>query len=306
MKRWYAIEANRVFLLSVILPEVVLGLAVAAGLCDRMALRVLVQASLLFPAAVYLFTHRGTGNKMSGLRLPGWKEWLLLLPLAVCVEKIITFLGVVSGWFVKDTVSESMATLVEEYPLPLVFFVIAVLPAICEETVYRGVLYRGYRNYGAGTAVVMTAVLFGLMHMNPDQFFYAVVFGLLLAAVNEITDSIVPSVLVHLYVNGRSVLLLYEAMKQNEGGGKSLLNSETGPLPEQIGRLFLGFLIAIAGTVLVLLLLLRCRGRKVTFKKLFRGECVQDTPGEKAGIRALVSPTLGIGILYCILSMVWR
>ncbi len=306
MKRWYAIEANRVFLLSVILPEVVLGLAVAAGLCDRMALRVLVQASLLFPAAVYLFAHRETGNKMSGLRLPGWKEWLLLLPLAFCMEKIITFLGVVSGWFVKDTVSESMATLVEEYPLPLVFFVIAVLPAICEETVYRGVLYHGYRNCGVGTAVVMTAVLFGLMHMNPNQFFYAVVFGLLLATVNEITDSMLPSVLVHLYVNGRSVLLLYEAMKQNEGGGKSLLNSETGPLPEQIGRLFPGFLIAIAGTVLVLLLLLRCRGRKVTFKKLFRGECVPNTPGEKAGIRALVSPTLGIGILYCILSMVWR
>lgn len=306
MKRWYAIEANRVFLLSVILPEVVLGLAVAAGLCDRMALRVLVQVSLLFPAAVYLFAHRETGKKMSGLRLPGWKEWLLLLPLAVCVEKIITFLGVVSGWFVKDTVSESMATLVEEYPLPLVFFVIAVLPAICEETVYRGVLYRGYRNCGAGTAVVMTAVLFGLMHMNPSQFFYAVVFGLLLATVNEITDSIVPSVLVHLYVNGRSVLLLYEAMKQNEGVGKSLLNSETERLSEQIGRLFPGFLIAIAGTVLVLLLLLRCRGRKVTFKKLFRRECVQDTPEEKAGIRALVSPTLGIGVLYCILSMVWR
>lgn len=306
MKRWYAIEANRVFLLSVILPEVVLGLAVAAGLCDRMALRVLVQASLLFPAAVYLFTHRETGKKMSGLRLPGWKEWLLLLPLAVCVEKIITFLGVVSEWFVKDTVSESMATLVEEYPLPLVFFVIAVLPAICEETVYRGVLYRGYRNCGAGTAVVMTAVLFGLMHMNPSQFFYAVVFGLLLATVNEITDSIVPSVLVHLYVNGRSVLLLYEAMKQNEGVGKGLLNSETEPLPEQIGSLFPGALVAMAGTVLILLLLLRCRGRKVTFRELFRGECVPNTPGEKAGIRALVSPTLGIGVLYCILSMVWR
>lgn len=306
MKRWYAIEANRVFLLSVILPEVVLGLAVMAGLYDRMALRVLVQVSLLFPAAVFLFTHREAGRKLPGLRIPGWREWLLFLPLAVCVEKIISFINIVSQLFVKNTVGESIADLLYEYPFSLVFIAIAVLPAICEETVYRGVLYRGYRSCGVGTAVVMTAVLFGLMHMNPNQFFYAVVFGLLLALVNEITDSMLPSVLLHLYVNGRSVLLLYEAIKQGNGADAVSLNPEAGMVAEEIGRLFPGFLIAVAGTGLVLLLLLRCRGRKVTFRELFRKECIQDTQGEKAGIRALVSPALGIGVLYCILSMVWK
>ena len=53
----------------------------------------------------------------------------------------------------------------------------AVLPGICEETLHRGMLLKGNSNLGIKKSILISSVLFGLLHLNIEQFFYATIIG---------------------------------------------------------------------------------------------------------------------------------
>ncbi len=336
MKQTYAKEANLVFLMSIIASKCLIYLVAGAGLRDSMALQFFVQVFIAFPAVAYLFLHRVPVKEELMLRSVGWKEWLLLLPFAVCINKVAEFINVLSQLFTENTVGSHMAELILKYPFPIAFLVIAVMPAICEELVFRGVLYRGYRKCGQWVAIIVTAVLFGFMHMNPNQLPYAVTLGILFATVNEITGSMLPSVLLHLYINGRSVVALYGAVNYLEGlreryvaaeavGDKALMEEvlslaqevpiasenwleeymtlDAGTVPEQLAVMLPQTLAAVAGTVLLLFVLLRCKGKKRSWRDVFRKEEEKGMPEDRGGFRAILSPALFIGLILCIAYM---
>ena len=82
------------------------------------------------------------------------------------------------------------------------FIGVAIIPALFEEFVVRGGMLNSY--LGAGrqrSAILLTAFLFGLMHMNPTQFFYCFIMGIVLALLFVLTDSIWPGILFHFINN---------------------------------------------------------------------------------------------------------
>lgn len=85
----------------------------------------------------------------------------------------------------------------------------AILPALLEEMVMRGYVLGALRRYGDKLAVVLTAVLFGLIHGNVLQLPFAFMLGLVLGWLVVQTDSIWPAVLLHFGNNAMSVLLDY-------------------------------------------------------------------------------------------------
>lgn len=306
MKRMYAVDANRVFLLSVIVSETMIYLIAGTGLRDRMALQFMMQLLLAFPAVAYLVLQRIPLKEGLRLHSIGWKEWLLLLPFAVCVNQIAEFLNVVSQLFTVNTISGSMTELVIKYPFPIAFLVIAVAPAVCEELVFRGVLYCGYRKSGVWVAVLLTAFLFGMMHMNLNQFFYAVVLGILFALVNEITGSILPSVFLHLYINGRSVVTLYLWVKQEGREGlQETLTMEPVEAVERIPELLPWIVLAVTGAAVILYLLIRFKKKAGEAVALFTKE-VMEPKEEKGGGKTVISPALLVGILICIVYMLQK
>lgn len=58
-----------------------------------------------------------------------------------------------------------------------VFVLVPVLPAVFEELLFRGVILRGFLQFGKLAAVVLSALLFALAHGNADQFIYQFLFG---------------------------------------------------------------------------------------------------------------------------------
>ena len=98
------------------------------------------------------------------------------------------------------------------YTLPMFLFAFlttAVLPGICEEITHRGLLLNGYRALGDSRAVVYSAIMFGLMHMNIEQFFYATILGCIIGFVAIKSGSILPAMILHFMNNFMSVLLQY-------------------------------------------------------------------------------------------------
>ena len=81
-----------------------------------------------------------------------------------------------------------------------------VIPYV-EELLYRGIVYGRIRDWlGVPIAIVVSAIIFGAIHMNFVQFVYATVFGVLLAWFAEMSDGIWGAVLAHMAANLTSVL----------------------------------------------------------------------------------------------------
>ena len=59
------------------------------------------------------------------------------------------------------------------------FVLVPLIPAVFEEFLVRGVIMRGFEQFGKTAAVVLSALLFSLAHGNTDQMVYQFVFGLL-------------------------------------------------------------------------------------------------------------------------------
>ena len=92
--------------------------------------------------------------------------------------------------------------------LVLLFFTLAVIPAFVEEFLFRGLVLSNLLPYGRTTAIIASSVLFGIMHQNVAQLFYATAAGIVLGYLYVKTESIWPCVLLHFCNNCRSVLQL--------------------------------------------------------------------------------------------------
>ncbi|MEP6863743.1 MAG: type II CAAX endopeptidase family protein [Deltaproteobacteria bacterium] len=95
---------------------------------------------------------------------------------------------------------------VERTRLPTSLIVLALLPAISEELVFRGVLARSLARFPI-VAVVVSAALFSLYHLVPAQMLGTFPLGLALGLLAVRSGSIVPGMIAHL-LNNATVLVV--------------------------------------------------------------------------------------------------
>ncbi|WP_167619216.1 CPBP family intramembrane glutamic endopeptidase [Maribellus sediminis] len=94
-----------------------------------------------------------------------------------------------------------------DYGFMGIFLKVAVIAPIVEELIFRGLIFNGFRkNYNGFVAVVMSALLFSLFHLNPWQMPATFVLGLLLGWLMLRTNNILVAILGH-SINNSLVLL---------------------------------------------------------------------------------------------------
>ena len=89
----------------------------------------------------------------------------------------------------------------------LQLFLVAVLPAVCEEFLHRGILLQGIKHMSFKKAIVISSLLFALLHFNVQQVFYAFVIGLILGFVSVVAKNIYPAMIIHFVNNAISTYL---------------------------------------------------------------------------------------------------
>ena len=77
----------------------------------------------------------------------------------------------------------------------------AILPAICEEFVYRGILCHEYEKGGVMRAVVLSSVFFGLLHFNLQNLPVYIFSGAVLALTLYATRSLFGAIFAHMLYN---------------------------------------------------------------------------------------------------------
>ncbi len=87
-------------------------------------------------------------------------------------------------------------------PMWLVWAVVAVMPAICEELFFRGFVMNGLRDWGKWWALGVSSVLFGLAHASIYRFLPTALLGLLIGYTVWKTGSIFCGMIIHAANNG--------------------------------------------------------------------------------------------------------
>ena len=95
----------------------------------------------------------------------------------------------------------------------VLFIQLTILAPIFEEFWCRGLIMESLRPYGNGFAIFVSALLFGIIHANFAQFFYAAALGIFLGYIAVSTRSLVTTTIMHAMFNsisGMLVLLMAE------------------------------------------------------------------------------------------------
>jgi uncharacterized protein len=141
------------------------------------------------------------------------------VPLSLWIAIIVFMFGVVivsseidnmvSYLIPKPEFFQQMfGTIVENKYLAISVILVGLMPAFGEEMLFRGVILSGFKdNYSAKKAIIVSALLFGIVHMNPWQFVTAFIFGMIIGWVCLKTKSLLLCIYMHLFNNMTAVIL---------------------------------------------------------------------------------------------------
>ena len=105
---------------------------------------------------------------------------------------------------------ESIDSTLTGHGFLLTLFVAALMPAICEEMMFRGFVLSSFRKrYKIVTSILLVAAVFGIYHMSIVRFFTTALLGAALALTVYYAGSIFPAMLMHFCNNGIAVLQMY-------------------------------------------------------------------------------------------------
>ena len=126
-----------------------------------------------------------------------------LLIVLSALDNLLSLVLPMPEWL--DQIFESMMV---EQPLVISIIHVGVLAAFTEELLFRGLILDGLnRNYSKRKAIIVSALLFGFMHMNPWQFVPAFIAGLFLAWICIETKSIWLCIFIHFLNNTLEIVL---------------------------------------------------------------------------------------------------
>ena len=145
------------------------------------------------------------------LRLPKLKEvgfLLLLSPIATLTAYSAGILAIVLVRMAFGTlqIAGDMGDILSR-GLPGAVVTIGIVPAICEEWMFRGFFQRGMEGFGARRAVLLSGLLFGLFHFDFQRFAAQALLGLVIAYVVYRSGSLLNGMLLHFLHNAGSVLI---------------------------------------------------------------------------------------------------
>jgi len=86
---------------------------------------------------------------------------------------------------------------------------LALIPAVCEELMFRGVLINSLKHKGHIFAIVFSSLMFAIFHFSPSQLIYPICFGLIFGIVFLRTNNIIFTILLHFINNALSLSIQY-------------------------------------------------------------------------------------------------
>ena len=198
-------EFIRVILVYVLILLITIGISKVIKVTG-VRLSLLVSSVILYVPMVaitliYTFIKKEKVADAFGFKKIKVSTVFLAILLTIVAMPMSTLANLISQLFVPNILAQGMDTFMEESAV-LVLLAAAVIAPICEEIVMRGFMQNRLAKLIPFVAsAILSGFLFGVLHMNLNQFCYAWVLGVVFAFVNRASGSIFTSMIMHLVYN---------------------------------------------------------------------------------------------------------
>lgn len=148
-------------------------------------------------------------------------KFISVLMLGLGVASLSNYASGLLSSFMLEFTGKSSQTSMIEFGTDWKSFVISMLcvgimPALLEEFAFRGIVLGALRKYmNDGTAIFISAFLFGVLHGNLQQIPFAFGLGLVLGYATVYCKSVVPAMVLHGINNSLSVILDFATRGMN-------------------------------------------------------------------------------------------
>lgn len=209
--------------LCIILADYALFLLVLAIVLQGKVLNVgivgnlfIAQAMMMGPALIFVITSCiGPGavrfNELLGFHKIKISTCFMVILFTFLLMPLTSALNSISMLFVDNAVN-AISDDVLQMPFLVMLFMIGIFAPFSEEFIFRGIIFKGYKNSASVLrAIIWSAILFGVMHLNFNQAAYAIAMGIMCALVVEASGSLWASIITHIVFNTPSVCIMYLA-----------------------------------------------------------------------------------------------
>ena len=170
-------------------------------------LSVLVTNAML--VLTFLIFNKKKDNKI--ISKPKFSKLLIYIGLTIVAYLMLTpIINSITVLFAKlgmqpTTISYDLTP--ANYFISLISLVL--LPAVCEELLFRGLIFKGLKPYGKTFSIVVSALMFSIFHMSIEQAVYPFVMGLLFGVIMYNENNILYCIAVHFISNFTTLTLSY-------------------------------------------------------------------------------------------------
>lgn len=136
---------------------------------------------------------------------------IVIICISIFIQPLLMFISTLSSVVFGSETTQYLKGFANA-PIFYTFLSTAIFPAVFEELCYRGVVFSNMREKSISKACIFTGLIFGISHLNGEQFFYAFFMGVVFCVMVYKTGSVFASMLSHFTINfSQTALALYSA-----------------------------------------------------------------------------------------------
>ena len=201
-------KVNWLFLTTLLVEAAVMAFMY---LCSDISLGIiesllLSQLIVLVPAVLFLFGTRTDPGRLIAHNRPKFTTALLVVVFTFLCMPAIIAVNAFSMLFVDNEVA-GLQSYMLSVPWWQILLMVGIIGPVSEEFVFRGVIYHGYKTSQRFVgSMLLSALLFGLTHLNFNQMSYVVLVGIVSVLLLEGSGSIFYSMLFHICINTTNVV----------------------------------------------------------------------------------------------------
>lgn len=211
---------------------------------------------ILLPALIFLYSFRFDIKNVLRLNKPTFWNMFLIFWIMLFSIPVVSGINFLNLWIIKSFFGKidvpSVPVGENLIGLLVSVFAIAVSAGICEEVLFRGVIMRGFERHGASKAIVITGILFGLMHVDFQKLIGTMILGILIGYLVYRSNSLYCGIFAHFLNNALATVMTYAARtngyieKSGISNAKALEGGDVFELFETMPEMLLiGFIIAM-------------------------------------------------------------
>jgi membrane protease YdiL (CAAX protease family) len=178
-------------------------------------------AFVLAPATMYTLRNRYNLSQTFSLVAIQAKTIVLAILISIAAFVLVGIIAALQELLLPRSMDylEIWEMVLQEFhrvPLIITLLIVAALPGICEELLFRGFLLTGIRKkYSDTVSIILVGFLFGAFHLDPYRFLPVSLLGILFGYMVVKTGSIFSGMIAHSTNNAIAMLISYFVFHAN-------------------------------------------------------------------------------------------